>query len=48
MVKDIFATNLCRAVKKSFKSYQNELNSVKDTKEKGKKPCNIDLKIYNF
>ena len=23
----------------------NTLNSVKDTEEKGKKPCNIDLKI---
>ena len=25
--------------------YQNEHNSVKDTGEKGQKPCNIDLKI---
>ena len=39
------ATNLCR-VKRSFKPYQNEHNSVKDTGEKGKKKtCNIDLKI---
>ena len=29
----------------SFKPYQNEHNSDKDTREKGKKPCNIDLKI---
>ena len=27
------------------KDNQNEHNSVKDTGEKGKKPCNIDLKI---
>ena len=36
--------NLCR-VKRSFKPYQNEHNSVKDTREKGKNPCKIDLKI---
>ena len=29
------------SVKRSFKPYQNEHNSVKDTGEKGKKPCNI-------
>ena len=29
-------SGLCR-VKRSFKPYQNELNSVKDTEEKGKK-----------
>ena len=40
----LVAANLCK-VKRSFKSYQNEHNSVKDTGEKGKKPCNIDLKI---
>ena len=33
---------LCR-VKRSFKPYQNEHNSVKDTGENGKKPCKIDL-----
>ena len=38
------SANLCR-VKRSFKPYQNEHNSVKDTGEKGKKPCNIGLKI---
>ena len=38
------SADLCR-VKRSFKPYQNEHNSVKDTGEKGKKPCNIDLKI---
>ena len=40
------SANLCR-VKRSFKPYQNEHNSVKDTREKGKKKktCNIDLKI---
>ena len=32
-------------MKRSFKPYQNEHNSVKDTGERGKKPCNIDLKI---
>ena len=31
-------------VKRSFKPYQNEQNSVKDMGEKGKKPCNIYLK----
>ena len=31
----------CR-VKRSFKPYQNDHNSVKDTQEKGKKPCHID------
>ena len=36
--------NVCR-VKRSFKPYKNEHNSVKDTGEKGKKPCDIDLKI---
>ena len=40
----LVAANLCK-VKRSFKPYQNEHNSVKDTGEKGKKPCNIDLKI---
>ena len=38
------STNLCR-VKRSFKPYQNEHNSVKDTGERSKKPCDIDLKI---
>ena len=32
---------LCR-LKRSFKPYQNEHDSVIDTGEKGKKPCNID------
>ena len=32
-------------MEKSLKPYQNELNSVKDTGQKGKKSCNIDLKI---
>ena len=36
--------NFC-TVKRCFKPYQNEHNSVKDTGEKGKKPCNIELKI---
>ena len=36
--------NLCR-VKRSFKPYQNEHNSVKDTRERSKKPCDTDLKI---
>ena len=36
--------NVCR-VKRSFKPYKNEHNSVKDTGEKGKKSCDIDLKI---
>ena len=40
----LVTANLCR-VKRSFKPYQNEHNLVKDTGEKGKKPCNIDLKI---
>ena len=38
------SADLCR-VKRSFKPYQSEHNSVKDTRERGKKPCNIDLKI---
>ena len=38
------SANACR-VKRSFKPYQNQLNSVKVTGEKGKKPCNIDPKI---
>ena len=38
----LVAANLCK-VKRSFKPYQNEHNSVKDTGEKGIKPCNIDL-----
>ena len=38
------STYLCR-VKRCFKPYQNEHNSVKDTRDRGKKPCNIDLKI---
>ena len=37
-------SSLCK-VKRSFKPYQNELNSVKDTGEKEKKKCNIDQKI---
>ena len=40
----LVAANLCK-VKRSFKPYQNEHNSVKDTGEKGKTPRNIDLKI---
>ena len=32
-------------MKRSFKPSQNEHNSVKDTREKGKNPCKIDLKI---
>ena len=32
-------------MKRSFKPYQNEHNSVKGTREKGKNPCKIDLKI---
>ena len=36
------STNLCR-VKRSLKPFQNEHNSVKETGQKGKKPCNIDL-----
>ena len=39
--------NLCR-VKRSFKPYQNEHDSVQESGEKGKKPCNIDLKILPF
>ena len=39
-----FFVNLCR-VKRSFKPYQNEHNSVKDTGEKSKKPRDKDLKI---
>ena len=42
--EQLVTANLCR-VKRSFKPYQNDHNSVKDTGEKGKKPCNIDLKI---
>ena len=38
------SANVCR-VKRSSKQYQNEHNSLKDTGEKGKKPCNIDPKI---
>ena len=37
------SANLCR-VKRSFKPYQNEHNSVKDTEKKGHN-YNIDLKI---
>ena len=36
------STNLCR-VKRSLKPFQNEHDSVKETGQKGKKPCNIDL-----
>ena len=36
--------NVCR-VKRSFKPYQNEHNSVEDTGEKGNTPCNIESKI---
>ena len=43
-VKITLSAILCR-VKRSFKPYQNEHNSVKDIREKGKKPsCSIDLK----
>ena len=39
------STNLCR-VKRSFRLYQNEHNSVKYTKDKRqKKTCSIDLKM---
>ena len=38
------SANLCR-VKRSFKPYQNEHNSVKDTGERSKKPRDKDLKI---
>ena len=38
------SANLCR-VKRSFKPYQNEHNSVKDTRERSKKPRDIDPKI---
>ena len=34
----------CR-VKRSFKPYQKDQDWAQDTGEKGKKPCNIDLKI---
>ena len=45
IVKDNFVdANLCR-VKRSYKPYQIEHNSEKDTREKGKKQCNIDLEI---
>ena len=44
MVKITLSVDLCR-VKRPFKPFQNEHNSVKDTGEKGKIPCNIDLKI---
>ena len=40
----LVAANLCK-VKRSFKPYQNEHNSVKDTGETSKKPRDIDLKI---
>ena len=39
------SATLCR-VKRSFKSYQNEHNLVKDTEENGKKACNIDQKNF--
>ena len=35
----------CAGVKRSFKPYQNEQNSVKDTGERSKKPRDKDLKI---
>ena len=38
------SANLCR-FKRSFKPYQSDHNSVMDTRERGKKTCNIDLKI---
>ena len=43
------SAKLCR-VKGSFRPYQNEHNSVKDTGpgEKGKKPCNVYPKIAKF
>ena len=40
----LVTANWC-GVKRSFKPYQNEHNSVKDTRERGKKLCNIDLNI---
>ena len=42
MAKD--STSLCR-FKRFFKPYQNEHDSVKETREQGRKPCNIDPKI---
>ena len=42
MAKD--STSLCR-FKRFFKLYQNEHDSVKETREQGRKPCNIDPKI---
>ena len=41
----LVTANWC-GVKRSFKPYQNEHNSVKDTRERGKKLCNIDLNIF--
>ena len=38
------SANLWRE-KRSFKPYQNEHNSVKDSGEKGKKPCNVKISM---
>lgn len=38
------SAKLCR-VKRSFTQYQNEHDSVKEAREKGKQPFNVDLKI---
>ena len=38
-------SSLCR-MKRSFKPYQNELNSVKDTREKGQKISNVDQNFH--
>ena len=42
MAKD--STSFC-GFKRFFKLYQNEHDSVKETREQGRKPCNIDPKI---
>ena len=42
--RTILSANLCR-VKRSFGPYQNEHNSVKDTREKGKKHVTLTQKL---
>ena len=37
--------NMCIVKLGSFKPCQNQHNSVKDNREKGKKSCNVDPKI---
>ena len=44
MVKDNFVSQLVQS-EEIFQLYHNAHNSVKDTQEKGKKPCHIDLNI---